>query len=263
MIGMLVLSVAGLALIEVARRNRLRRRLTLPPIGLARSAGVAVAYEREVLLGMGIGVLLRGVAGAWFGVAIGWAFGWLRNRRSRSTYLRRVDDQVPELVRSLIATLRIGGDVHGALGAAADELSEPIGPHLRVAVRRVATGVSLDECLSALLAELPTQAMERVVEALRTGLEVGGDLEAILRFIGEQVRDRLDIDRQRRAATTQGRLSAIVVGGMPVAFLAMTGSSPSSPSRMLLTEPIGWTLLTVGALLEGAGFFWVHRVVRS
>lgn len=259
MIGLLCVAAMAAALARLVRRDRIRARLRSTRTG----PRLRLAHERHALLGLGLGFAWRGVLGAWIGIAAGIAFAELRRRRADASRVRRIEAQVPELVRALVATMRVGGSIPDAITLVADELPEPIATPIRRIGHRLATGVPLEAALEELRDDVPCRSIERVVDAIRTAAEVGGSLEELLGFIGDGIRDRLQLERERHAGTTQGRLSAIVVGGMPIAFLAITGLGPSSPGRILFTEPVGWMLLAVGFGLEAAGFLWVRRIVHA
>jgi tight adherence protein B len=262
MIGILVVGGIAAFLVSLIRRDRVRARLVSPGLGAAPRRW-HLAHERDALHGLVIGFALRGVVGAWVGAGAGIGFAEARRRRSEATRVHRIEAQVPELVRALAASLRVGGSVVDTFATIGEELPEPIATPIRGVGRRIATGATLDHALEDLRRDVPCASIERLVDAVRTADEVGGSLEELLGFIGDGIRDRLQLARERRAGTTQGRLSAIVVGGMPVAFLAITGMGASSPGRILFTEPVGWMLLAVGLSLEGLGFAWVRRIVRG
>ena len=172
MTGLVVVLAVAMALALTVRRDRLRRRLAAlgpPDDGATRWR---LAHERDALAGLAIGFALRGVAGAWMGLAIGIAWAEIRQRREVSRRLERIERQVPELVRSLVASLRVGGDVGGAFANAADELPEPIATPMRAVGRRLAAGASLDDALETLRAEVPADGIERLVDAIRIGLVV-------------------------------------------------------------------------------------------
>lgn len=260
MIGMILVAALALALTRMIRRDRIRQRLLGGASGPRR---FRIAHERQALVGLAIGFAMRGVVGAWIGTACGVALAEVRRRRAAATRVHRIEAQVPELVRALAATLRVGGSIADAITVVAEELPEPIATPMRAVARRTATGASLDAALEELRLDVPCRSIDRLVEAIRTAVEVGGSLEELLGFIGEGIRDRLQLERERRAGTTQGRLSAIVVGGMPIAFLAITGLGANSPGRILFTEPVGWMLLAIGLVLESCGFLWVRRIARG
>lgn len=242
-------------------RDRIRIRLSGPEGGSLRRW--RVAHEREALAGLAAGAALDGVAGAWLGLASGVVLGELRQRRAPARHARELEAQTPELIRALIASLRSGGDILGALREAERTCADPMASLLRRMLSKVGSGVGLVSALDDMTAEGSSPSLTRVIDALILAHEVGGEVIPMLSLIGEQVRDAAEIDRQRRAATSQGRMSALVVGAMPIAFLAMTGSSPRSPSRILLTEPVGWSMLAIGLLLEVAGFLWVRKLVAG
>ena len=67
--------------------------------------------------------------------------------------------------------------------------------------------------------------------------------------------------RQVQVLSAEGKLSAYILGGLPVAFglyLLLTRPDYLSP---LITDPIGWILLGAMVILMVVGSFWMKKVV--
>ncbi len=61
--------------------------------------------------------------------------------------------------------------------------------------------------------------------------------------------------------SAEGKLSAYILGGLPIAFgfyLLLTRPDYLKP---LITDPIGWLLLGGMAMLMVVGSFWMKKVV--
>lgn len=253
-------ALAGVVVADMRVRKRVLECGGAAPGRLTR---IAARLDRTALVGLSVGFAYRGVVGAWAGLIAGIAWSVLRQRRASAALSTRLDEQAPAFVRSLAANLRAGRSVEQGLDATRLETTEPLRERVTAACGRLAAGRPRGEVLGLLEAETPGRAMPVVTETLRIGANAARSLPEILDFIAEGLTERVRLERDRRAGTAQARLSAIVVGVMPLAFLAITSGSDAAPARMLVTEPAGWLLLVVGLGLEGLGALWVRQVMRS
>lgn len=72
-----------------------------------------------------------------------------------------------------------------------------------------------------------------------------------------------DADRQERAVhSAQAAMSARVLTALPVAMLALLVATDGGV-RSALAEPLGATLVAIGALFNAAGWLWMRKIVRS
>lgn len=258
----LAATVVGCAL--VIDRLRMRRVILLAaarPSG--RFAALAARLDRSVLVAAGVGALWRGVVGAWIGLGVGVVRLEVLRRRGIRQRAIRCDAQSPALARSLATSLRAGRTLEQAIEAAADEIDPPLGSFVETAAARLAAGRPRGAVLELLDVETPGTAMATITETVRIGSGAAQRLPEILDHVAESLTERERLAADRRAGTAQARLSAIIVGGMPVVFLAMTAGSASAPARTLVGEPAGLVLLVVGLGLETAGIVWVRRVMRA
>jgi len=213
-----------------------------------------------------LGALIGIVAGGWVAAVAGAAVGlsWerivaMRAARGRT---RALEAQVPELLRALASALRAGRSLPQAVEAARDETAEPLRAALDAALRRMDVGGSLDEALTTLRRVAASEAVADAAETIRIGRAAGSNLPAVLEAAVEAMEDRTRIARDRRAMAAQARMSAAVIAAMPAAFFLIAGSGARRHVRLLLTEPVGWLLLTGGLGLEAAGWFWMRRLMR-
>ncbi|MFE9771438.1 type II secretion system F family protein [Streptomyces sp. NPDC005931] len=132
---------------------------------------------------------------------------------------------------AVLAAARFGGDVPGALEAAA---RQPGAEGLR----------GLAVCW-------------RVAVDQGAGLAAGLDrLEGALRAERDQ---RADL----RAQLAGARATALMLAGLPVLGLGLGTALGADPLRILLHTPSGLGCLAAGGVLEGLGLWWVIRIVRG
>ncbi|WP_344001059.1 type II secretion system F family protein [Streptomyces thermocarboxydovorans] len=132
---------------------------------------------------------------------------------------------------TVLAAARFGGDVPGALAAAA---RQPGAEGLR----------GLAACW-------------RVAVDQGAGLADGLDrLEAALRAERDQRNDL-------RAQLAGARATAVLLAGLPVLGLALGAALGADPLHVLLHTPAGLGCLAAGAVLEGLGLLWVRHIMRG
>ncbi|MGA5522619.1 type II secretion system F family protein [Streptomyces pseudogriseolus] len=136
-----------------------------------------------------------------------------------------------DMQAAVLAAARFGGDVPGALTAAA---RQPGAEGLR----------GLAACW-------------RVAVDQGAGLADGLDrLEAALRAERDQ---RADL----RAQLSGARTTAVMLAGLPVVGLALGAALGADPLHVLLHTPQGAVCLAAGGVLEGLGLWWALRIMRG
>ena len=91
--------------------------------------------------------------------------------------------------------------------------------------------------------------------------EVGGDLAEVLDTVSSTIRDRADIRRQVKTLSAEGRLSAYVLLGLPVAIAFMVrGSNPEYIGE--LEHGLGLYVAGGGVALMVIGGFWLFSLCK-
>ena len=192
-----------------------------------------------------------------------WPQPWLAWRERQRQAL--LGEQLPQLLESLSAALRAGQSLPQALESARADMPEPSAAWL--------AGLQA----SVRLGQAPELALEQAAEALQgplaadwrllaTGvaiqLDSGGDLAGLLDQLAETLRERQRLLAQARALTAQGRLSAWVVGLLPVALLMALELIDPDMVSPLFTTPQGWGMLAAAVVLEAMGVMVLRTIVR-
>jgi tight adherence protein B len=220
-------------------------------VGIARAAAGGLA-----------GMVLGGPVLAAAGAVVGAVSEPVMRARARRNRDRRLTEQLPDMMRALASAIRSGRSIPQALDAAREDSIAPLSAALDIAQGRLSVGATLDEALDAFAAEAATEEAGLVVETLKIGRAAGGNLPVILDVAAESLIERDRIARDRRATSAQAKMSALVVGLMPLAFFAIVGSGARDQLRVLLGDPIGWALLAGGVVLEAGGALWMRALLR-
>jgi tight adherence protein B len=101
-----------------------------------------------------------------------------------------------------------------------------------------------------------------VVMAIRIQREVGGNLAEVLTTVAATMRDRERVRRQVNVLSAEGRLSALILGGLPPLFALYLLLVRPTYIKPLFTDPLGIAMLVLVGLLFTVGVFWLRKVVR-
>jgi tight adherence protein B len=103
---------------------------------------------------------------------------------------------------------------------------------------------------------------EWVVMAINIQRQVGGNLAELLNTVAATIREREYMRRQVAALAAEGKLSAMVLGGLPPAFMLYLLVANHAYVIVLFTRPLGIAMLIGGAFWLGVGVFWMSRIIK-
>ena len=169
---------------------------------------------------------------------------------------------LPGFVELVAAQLRSGHTVSSALL----ELSErpgPIAPDLARMQQRIALGATFDDALSRWADERALEPVRAVAGAFAVANETGGAAAAALDGLARSMRDLLGAQAEAAALSAQARLSAVVVGAAPVAYLVFATAADPRSATMLVTTSTGRICLALGLAFDATGAWWMRRIVMS
>jgi tight adherence protein B len=181
----------------------------------------------------------------------------MRDRRGR-----QVAAAVPEMLEGVASELRSGGTIMSAITAGA-VAEGPLGADLARVDARLRLGATLSDALRAWSRERTVAGVDASAGALAMCASVGGASADALDGLASSLRDRLAVASEARALAAQARMSAIVVGGAPVAYVAWSAIIDPHSLQVLLGTAIGRVCLAAGVALEVFGAWWMHGIVRS
>ncbi len=175
---------------------------------------------------------------------------------------RQIASAVPETLERVASELRSGGTVTTAIGAVAAGDGPLAGDMERIGAR-VRLGASLVEALGAWSKERCVAGVDASAGALAMCSAVGGRSADALDGLATSLRDRLGVAAEARALSSQARMSAVVVGGAPVVYIAWSALVDPHALQVLTGTLFGRACLGFGLGLEALGGWWMRSIVRS
>lgn len=240
-----------LVLLEADGRERSRRAL---PTKAFVAVGALVAW----VLGRRLGGLALATAAAGAVVALP---AIVRHRRARRLD-REISERLVEGVSVIAAGMRSGRSLLQAIELAADELDPPLGPSFRRVVNRTGLGDAMDDAIHAWATELDSADARLVAGVLLLHRRTGGALAATLDELAGTLRARRSAAREVHSLTAQARLSAAILGLLPVGFFLFLSVVARDDLRAAFETHVGLAAVGLGFALQGAAYVWIRRLLR-
>jgi len=175
---------------------------------------------------------------------------------------RRVRAAVPDVLDGVVAQVRVGGTVTEAVHALAARPG-PLAADLRRLSARLQLGAPLAEALGLWADERPVPGVRAAAGALTLVTTVGGSASGPLEGLAASLRADTAAAGEARALSAQARVSAVVVGLAPLAYLAFSTMADPGSSRVLVATTPGRVCLALGIALEAIAAWWMRALVRA
>ena len=220
-----------------------------------------------VILGSGLLVLffvsLVGIGG--FFMLLGFVLGallpvgyvWRKSRKRVGAF----DEQLPDLLMSVAASLKAGHSFKQGIQTIVDEAEEPAKKEFQRVLAETSLGRPLEDALSDMADRIGSSNFSFIVTAVTIQNQVGGSLAGLFDMVSDTVRQRQQFSRKIRALTAMGRASAYVLIALPI-FLAMLLTLINhNYMAPLFTTSAGHTLIIIGLVSMSIGSLILRKIV--
>ena len=187
-------------------------------------------------------------------------FSYASYRRTKR--FQKFEELFPDAIDTLARAVRAGHAFTTALELIATEIADPVAGEFRMLFEEQKFGLPVRDALLNLTERMPLVDVKFFVTAVMLQRETGGNLAEILDNLSYVIRERFKIMRQVRVYTAQGRLTMLLLMGLPpVIVVIMLMTSPAF-IRPLFADPIGHTLIVSGIVLQTLGYFVIRNIIR-
>jgi len=201
-------------------------------------------------------VLVAGLAAAVALALPRWALRWARQRRKRL-----IDEQLPDFLLALAGALQAGSGLQAGLRQVAQHAGNPLRQELSLILQLQRVGVAFNDALDALQVRVATESIGLVVAAIKVAGQTGGGLAETLERISQTLRTRQQLLGKIRALTSQGRMQAWVMAGLPLVLVVALYALDPGAMALLWQSVAGWAVVAVVVGLETVGIYLVRRIV--
>ncbi|MFN8148035.1 MAG: type II secretion system F family protein [Candidatus Nanopelagicales bacterium] len=235
------------------------------------AAGVPLRPGEWMLIHVGIAILGGlvflllsgfGLFATLLGLALGIIGPWLYLSYKEGKRKSRFNEQLPDTLQLLAGSLAAGYSLPQAVDTVVRESEGPMAVELNRALVEARLGVPIEDALETVAIRMDSMDFKWVVMALRIQREVGGNLAEVLTNVAATMRERERLRRQVDVLSAEGRLSAIILGALPLLFVGYLVLVRPEYIGLLVTTPLGILLIVVGVVLLIIGAFWLRKVVK-
>ncbi len=135
--------------------------------------------------------------------------------------------QLPNALEVVVRSLEAGHPVPTAMSLVGREMPDPIGSEFGMASDEIAYGSTLEQAVSRMAERCQHSDVDLFAATVRLQERAGGNLTGLLKMNAFTVRERLKMRLKIKAASSEGRVSALILTAAPI--LVMGFLSVASP----------------------------------
>jgi tight adherence protein B len=241
--------------------TRISQRLT--------GAGSALTAAEWLLLHAGIavgsavvGFVMGGGGMAILGLALGAVLPWMYLKFRHKRRLNKFNANLAQSLGLIAGGLQAGLSLPQAVDTVVREGNEPIAGEFKRALIEQRLGIDITDALEGVGERMESDDFAWVVMAIRIQREVGGNLAEILHTVSDTLREREYLRRQVKALSAEGRMSAWLLGALPVGMFGYMMMANRDYVEPLYTTGLGWAILVGAVMLLGMGGFMMAKLVK-
>lgn len=175
--------------------------------------------------------------------------------------LAAFDEQLPDLLMTVAASLKAGHSFKQGIQTLVDEAQDPAKKEFQRVLAEASLGRPIDAALGDMAERLGSKNFAFIVTAVAIQNQVGGSLATLFDMVADTVRQRQQFARKVRALTSMGRASAYVLIALPI-FLAllMTAVNHKYMAPLFFTST-GHVLIIIGLIGMTIGSLILRKIV--
>ena len=240
---------------------RLRRLIERADLPLKTAELVYMMVGSAILVGLLLTVIasstlisLLALAGGAM-LPVGWV--WLKAHRR----LQAFENQLPDLLIGVAASLKAGHSFKQALQAIVDDGAEPAAKEFNRVLTETRLGRPLDDAMNDMAERVGSKNLSFIVTAIAVQSQVGGSLASLFDMVADTVRNRQQFARKIKALTAMGRMSAYVLIGLP--FFLAGALSLLNPGYMapLFGTAAGHKMIMLSLVMMAVGSLLLKKIV--
>jgi tight adherence protein B len=187
-------------------------------------------------------------------------FTWLLHKRWKR--LKMFAAQLPDALELVGRALRAGHSLAAGMHVVAEEMPVPIADEFNRVYEEQNLGIAIEDALKNMSDRVPNLDLRFFVTSVVVQRQTGGDLSEILDKIGYVIRERFRILGQVKALTAEGRLSGVVLIGLPFFMFLVMLHVKYDYVEKLWTHPLGVKMAMGALVMQLLGALVIRKIVN-
>jgi tight adherence protein B len=180
---------------------------------------------------------------------------------AEKNYYKKFNNQLPEALDLLSRAVRSGNALSAGLAMIGEEIEDPISSEFSATVDEINLGLTMNEAMENLCERVPIPDLRFFSIAILVQKETGGNIGEILDSISRLIRERIVFKDHVAALTAEGRLSGVVLIGLPIFMFVYMYLTNYDYISLLWTEKMGQYMIFGGITLQIIGAYVIKRIV--
>lgn len=193
------------------------------------------------------------------GLGVVGPYMYMKNRATKRQ--ATLTSQLPDALDMLSAALRSGYALTRGFQVVSSQMHPPISEEFTRMLQEVQVGITVVDSLDGLLERTGSYDLELVVSAIQTQLTMGGNLSEVLDNIAGMIRERVRLQGEINAATSEGRMSASILVAMPIVMAVVISLINPGYLEPLFHERLGLMMLMAAGLLMVTGVIIIKKLL--
>lgn len=255
------IGVAGKLVDQVDAKGSLLRLLEQARLPVRPGEFILFVLAGGIVLGAFVMALTANIVFGLAALAVSPMLGVVFLRRRIARRNRRFEEEFPNALSIVASSLTAGHTFLRAIQMLCEEGEGPIAEELSRVVSETQLGDPLVDALERMAERLQIRDVDWVVQAIRIQQTVGGRLAELLHTLADFIRAREEIRREVDVLTAEGRISAYILGALPVLLaLFMQITNPGYLAPMFQGWGLVWVAGSVASIVMGMGV--ILRMVK-
>lgn len=168
----------------------------------------------------------------------------------------------PDAIDMIVRSVRSGHPVNASLKMIADNMDPPVSTEFQRVVDEIAYGRSMSEALARMAQRVDESDISFFVVVLSVQQETGGNLAEVLNNLSSIIRKRKQMRLKIRAMTSEGRMTAWMLGVIPIGFSLLIHFMSPGYLNILFEPGIGRWFLCAAICLVLIAMYIVKRMIK-
>jgi tight adherence protein B len=194
-------------------------------------------------------------------VVIGFMLPVLFVRFKAKQRMNAFENQLPETLITMAASLKAGHAFNQAMQSAVNEGAEPTSKEFARVLAEVQLGMPAEQAMDAMARRMNSTNFGFVVMAVNIQRTVGGSLADILDLVADTVRQRQQFTKKVKALTAQGRASAYVLVAMPFLMGLAIYLVNGEYMKILWESSMGKMMIAGSLVMMAIGSMIIKKIV--
>ena len=216
--------------------------------GLGLGLGCVVTMlSKNPLIGAGVGAVITPLAPIMY-------LKFMAGRREK-----RLGQQLPQALDIVVRSLEAGHPVATAVSLVGQEMSDPMGSEFGMAADEIAYGAAMGQAIGRMAERCRHQDVDLFAATVRLQERAGGNMVGLLKMNAHTIRERQKMRLKIKAATSEGRASAMILTAAPFAVVTLLQVMSPHFYGDVITEPP----VQIGLAILGGWMLIGNFVMRS